>query len=319
MAAPLWITEADVARLLTLDDAVAALEHGLEAEAQSAAQNMVKTHATWGDGHTLHAIGAVFPSAGYAGTKTWAHTAGGAAPLLILFDSHDGSARAIIEAFTLGQLRTGGMSAVATRWLAAPEADELAIIGTGKQAFMQVAAVNAVRPLNRVRVFSPNPAHRRQFIERLQSQFAFEVVDAPTVTAAVEGAPIITAVTRATEPFLLVDMISRGTHINAIGAITPDRIEFAPNVLARCDAVVVDSCASVQKLSKEFNAYYGPGKRSWQDVRPLCEVVAQRCSRARAADLSLFKAMGVGIADLALGIEVYERARRADPAAASHR
>src|ERR1700687_1542832 len=265
MSAPLWISEAEVAALMNLGDAIAALERGLETEARGAAHNMVKTHVTWGDGNTLHAIGAVFPSAGYAGTKTWAHTAHGAAPLLILFDSNDGSVKAVIDAFRLGQLRTGGMSGVATRWLATSDADELAIVGTGKQAFMQVAAVDAVRRLKRVRIFSPNPAHRVRFIDRLRSQFAFDVVDAPSVATAVDGASIITLVTRATEAFLFSDMIGQGAHINAIGAITPDRVEFAPDVLARCAAVVVDSRPSVQKLSKEFIDYYGTGQRSWDD------------------------------------------------------
>ena len=124
---------------------------------------MVKTHAVWGGHHTLHAIGATFPDEGFVGTKTWAH-ANGAAPLLILFDSHNGSLRAIIEAFALGQLRTGGISGLATKYLAADDALEMALIGTGKQALTQLAAVAAVRPLRRVRAFSRDAAARAQFV-----------------------------------------------------------------------------------------------------------------------------------------------------------
>src|SRR6185437_8817805 len=99
-AAPLWIREAEVTSLLDMGEAIAALEAGLKLEAAGAAENMVKTHAVWGGGHTLHAIGAIFPEAGFVGTKTWAH-AGGANPLLLLFDAHDGQLKAIIEAFAL--------------------------------------------------------------------------------------------------------------------------------------------------------------------------------------------------------------------------
>ena len=156
--APLWISEAEVVSLMDMREAIEALEKGLLAEAQGEARNMVKTHVEWGQGSTLQAIGAAFPRAGFVGTKTWAHAeepaqgagrqpASAAAPLLILFDSNSGALRAIIEAFALGQMRTGGASGVATRWLAAEDADELAIIGTGKQAITQVAAVLAVRPI----------------------------------------------------------------------------------------------------------------------------------------------------------------------------
>src|SRR2546421_7455626 len=108
-----WITEADVASVLDIDTAIAAVRDGLAAEARGEATNMVKTHAAW-DGHTLHAIGAVFARAGVVGTKTWAHTSGGASPLLVLFGAEDGRVLAMIEAFALGQLRTASVSGLAT-------------------------------------------------------------------------------------------------------------------------------------------------------------------------------------------------------------
>src|SRR5882762_1056255 len=150
---PIWISEADVVSMMDMREAVAALEKGLRAEAEGDAKNMVKTHVEWGDGATLHAIGAIFPKVGFAGTKTWPHTKGGATPLLILFDSNNGALKAVIEAFALGQMRTAAASGVATQWLAATNADEFAILGTGKQAIAQVAAVLAVRAIRRVRVF----------------------------------------------------------------------------------------------------------------------------------------------------------------------
>src|SRR5918911_5212159 len=181
---PIWITEAEVVSLMEMGEAINALERGLLAEAAGHAENMVKTHAAWDGGSTLHAIGAVFPKEGYVGTKTWAHTAGGATPLLILFDSENGSLKAVIEAFALGQMRTGGASGVATRWLARGDADEFAIIGTGKQAITQVAAVLAVRPVKRVRVFGRDGERRAQFAARVEKEFEVEAVPARSVEEA---------------------------------------------------------------------------------------------------------------------------------------
>src|SRR5438876_9753064 len=114
---PVWITEADVVSLIDMADAIGALQAGLRAEAAGAAHNMTKTHVEWqadGAHGTLHAIGAVFSDGGFAGTKTWAHTPGGATPVLVLFDSRTGALKGIIEAFALGQMRTGAASGVAT-------------------------------------------------------------------------------------------------------------------------------------------------------------------------------------------------------------
>lgn len=310
MAEAIWLSEADVVSLMDMGEAIDALEKGLRLEARGEAENMVKTHATWGKGDTLHAIGATFPNAGFVGTKTWAHTEGGAAPLLIMFDSHTGALTAVIEAFALGQLRTGGISGAATRWLAAQSADEMAIIGTGKQAITQVAAVAAVRPLKRVRVYSPNAEHRASFVKKLQAEdFGFAVTEADSVSAAVHDAPIITLVTRATQPFLRSDMIARGAHINAVGAIVPSRMEFAQDIFPRCGRIAVDSLAQVQKLSREFMDYFGDSKNRWDHVIPISQLLEQGKPRSADADVTLFKAMGMGISDLSLGIELYQRAK----------
>jgi len=303
----LWLSEGEVVSLMDMGEAIAALETGLLAEAQGQAQNMVKTHVAW-NGSTLHAIGAAFPRAGFVGTKTWAHTEGGATPLVILFDSQTGNLKAVIEAFALGQLRTGAASGVATRCLAVRDAGEFAIIGTGKQALAQVAAVVAVRPIRSIRVFGRHKGRRSNFVSRTRQEFNLEVVEAASIREAVQGAQIITTATRATEPFLTADMISRGAHINSIGAIVATRAEVAEDVLARCDQVVVDSQPQARKLSRELMEYFGSGEGHWEQVASLANVVAGGKERSATSDLTLFKSLGMGIADLSLGMELYRKA-----------
>lgn len=197
----LWITEADVVSMIDMGDAIRAVRAGLLDEARGSAQNMVKTVTRW-DGGTLHAIGAAFTAEEVVGTKTWAHTTGGATPLLIMFDSASGAILAIIEAFALGQLRTGAVSGVMTDALAAPDAHVLAMVGTGKQALPQAAAVSAVRPIDQVRIYGPDEGRRKDFCTLVEQTLAIEAVPCDSVADAVEGAPIVTLATRATEPFL---------------------------------------------------------------------------------------------------------------------
>ena len=308
-SSPIWISEADVVAMMDMREAIDALERGLLAEARNEARNMVKTHVEWGDGATLHAIGAVFTEAGFVGTKTWAHTPGGATPLLILFDAGTGGIKAIVEAFALGQMRTGGASGVATRWLAAENADELAIIGTGKQAITQVAAVLAVRPVRRVRVYGRNQERSNQFAKRIEAELGVESIAAAGIAEASKGAPIVTVVTRATEPIITAEMCAHGTHINAIGAIVPSRAEIAADVLARSTQVVVDSIPQAQKLSREMIAFFGPEPSRWSGVQSLAALVAARRPRSPSDDLTLFKSLGMGISDLSLGIELYRKAQ----------
>lgn len=303
----LWLDERDVVSLLDMGEAIGALEEGLRAEARGEASNMTKTHVAWG-GATLHAIGAAFPAEGLAGTKTWAHTEGGAVPLLVLYDAKDGTLRAVIEAFALGQLRTGAASGVATRLLAAPGADELAIVGAGKQALPQVAAVAAVRPLRRVRIFSRDAGRCAAFARRVQDELGLEAVCADSVAEAVRDAKVVTTATRAKEPFLTGAMLARGAHVNAIGAIVPSGAELQGDVLERCGAIVVDTLQQAQKLSRELIDHVDSGRGSWEGVHTLASLLAAGLPRPETADLTLFKSLGMGISDLALGIELVKRA-----------
>ncbi|CAB3837964.1 ornithine cyclodeaminase family protein [Achromobacter deleyi] len=312
MSPPLWISESQVTQLLSLEQAIPALERGLRLQAEAAAANMAKTMLQF-DRNNLHALGARVGD--YVGTKTWAHTQGGTCPLLLLWHAADGQLAAVIEAFALGNLRTGGTSGVATDWLARPDARVMALAGTGKQSLSQVAAVLAVREINEVRVYSPTPASRDAFAERISQEFASRGVRArscATMARAAEGADVITLVTRADEPFLDAAMLAPGAHLNAVGAIAPDREEFTQDVFDRAAVVAVDDLTSVKNLSREFRSRYGDAQQAgWSGVTRLADLVLAGRRRNAGCDLTLFKAMGMGISDVALGIDVLARARQA--------
>jgi alanine dehydrogenase len=303
----LWISEAEAAGLVDMNAAIAALDETLRLEVAGEAVNMTKTHSAW-PGGSLHAIGAVARRDGVAVTKTWVNTPRGSTPLVLLFDAPAGRLLAVLEAFALGQLRTSGICGIATRLLAREDARTLAIIGTGEQALPQVAAVAAVRPLALVRVYSRDAGRRTAFARRVEETLRLEVMATSSVAEAVRGADIVTLVTRATEPFLPAAMVERGAHVNAVGAITPERAEFEPDLLGRCTVVAVDNVPQVQSLSREFTAYFTTGGRDWSRVVPLSALLAGGRTRPKDADLTMFKAMGMGISDLAVAMRCYRAA-----------
>jgi len=300
----IWITEAELVQLMDLKEAIAALEGALREEACGEAQNMTKTLLQYGK-NNLHAIGGKLGN--LVGTKTWTHTQGGTCPLLLLWSAENGSLVAVIEAFALGNLRTGGISGVAADWMAKEDARVMAIIGTGKQALAQVGTMLAVRPIERLQIYSPRPESRQAFAAKTREEFGIETTACPSVSEACMGAQIVTLVTRAAQPFLTAAMLEKGAHLNAVGAIAPDREEFAQDVFARATLTAVDNLPGVQQLSREFMTQYA--SFGWDKVMPLCRLIASGRKRAAQDDVSLFKAMGMGISDLALGVELLKRAR----------
>src|SRR5438105_1547945 len=153
--------------------------------------------------------------------------------------------------------------------LARRDARTLAIIGTGEQALPQVAAVAAARPLAAVRVFGRNPERRAAFARRVEEELGLSASAQGSVAEAVEGADIVTLVTRATEPFLRSAMLARGAHVNAVGAITPARAEFEPDILARSNPIAVDSRPQVQPPARELSAYFDAAGRRRRAVTRL--------------------------------------------------
>ena len=307
-AAPIWITEAEVTATMALPDAIAALERALAMEAEGAAANMPKTHLMVAANDAMHAIGASVAGAGICGTKTWVNVGGKSQTVLILFSLEDGRLRAVVEATALGQMRTAAMTGVGTARLAPDDARCLALIGTGKQALPNAAACAAVREIEEIRIFSRRAGAREALAAQIENELGIRAVAAASVEDATADAAIVTAITNATEPFLSAATIAPGAHLNAMGAIVPARVEFAQDLFARCGVIAVDTMEGVRALSAEFRERFGDDDAAWETVRPISRLIAEDMRRPAGCDLTLFKAVGMGMSDLALGIEVLARA-----------
>src|SRR5206468_2268289 len=83
-----------------------------------------------------------------------------------------------------------------------------------------------------------------------------------------------------------------------------ERAEFDPTLLERAAVVTADSVEQAQRLASEL--------REWPEITPLCQVVAAARGRPADADITLLKAMGMGISDLALGLAVVAAAEERD-------
>lgn len=306
MTARQWITERDVAERVTLSEAIEAVREVLRAVDISEAVPMRKALLQLDGGGSLHCVGGDLAHRGVTGVKTWCYTPSGAQPLVTLYD-RAGRVLAVIEAFALGQLRTAATTALATERLARADAKVLAMVGTGKQALAQIAAVCHVRPITAVRVFGRDADRRDAFAARVEAALNVRCEATTSVELAVRDADVITLATRARQPFLLPEMVAEGAHVNAIGAVTPERREFVPELLNRCKVVSADSVNQARQLSWEFQQHYRDDDAAWSTVIPLPTVVGRDASRPAGADVTLFKSLGLGVSDLAMGLLAYER------------
>jgi ornithine cyclodeaminase len=309
--APIWVSEQEAEQLLSLEDAIDVLADAYRLQAAGAASSLRRAHLREGDS-ILHAVGGAIAGAGLTGTKTWTYTPAGASPLLVLFSLTDGRVLGVVEAFAMGQMRTAATTGLGTRVLARPEAESLALLGTGKQAFSQARAISCVRRVRHVRLFGRDLGRRADLAERLRDALGVAVSEHSAVAETLAGADIVTTVTRSPDPVVTGDMLEPGMHLNAVGAIVAARRELDEAAVGRCDVVVADSVTQARDDAGELRAAAACGLLDWDRVRGLDDVVDRRPEALRVpTDITLFKALGVGLSDVALGAEILRRAHAA--------
>lgn len=291
-----WFTEDDIKGFVSLTEVIDALETVLGREVESQAINIPKAMATWDRASSGHALGGVDRIDRLLAFKTWVNTPLGAKAVLTLFDSDNADVLAVMEAAYLGSLRTAAISGLATKWMADPSADELAVIGSGRQALSQIKAVAAVRELRNIRVWSPTQKHREEFAQQVQEATNIVTTARSTLEDTVGGVPIVTLITRASEPFLRREHLAPGAHLNAVGSVLPAKAEFEPSLLADADLVAVDNLENARRSSRELREFYGDDLTG---VTTLGTLVAEKYHRPAGTVLTVFKGLGMGLSDLA--------------------
>jgi ornithine cyclodeaminase/alanine dehydrogenase-like protein (mu-crystallin family) len=305
----LLLTEDEVRQLLTMEMALEAVEQALRKMGLDEAVNIPRSRAQT-DHAMLHVLSAAAKTLGVMGLKAYSTSRKGAQFHVALYDGKSGALLALIQADYLGQVRTGAASGVATQYMARPDATEVGLFGTGKQARTQLLAACKVRKVTRVQVYSPDDDHRRVFAEEMSQQCGVEVIPVPRPEMAAEDKDIIITATTSREPVLNGNWLAEGTHINAVGSNFLGKSELDIVTVRQADIVVVDSKDQARLEAGDFAQALEDGSLHWSDVHELGQVIVGRyAGRARAQDITLFKSLGIGLEDVAVAARVYNRAK----------
>src|SRR5579872_413156 len=235
---PLFLKEDEVRALAPMMDVIEALDQAFRQQNEGRSFNHPRARLRM-PGATLHILPAAIP--GYFGYKAYTSAAGGARFLFFLFEAGTTELLSIMEADTLGQIRTGAATGLATRLMANPEATEATLFGAGWQAQSQLTAMDGARSLRRVHIVNRKKERRDEFIRKMQPLVRAQLVSAESPEAAVSSSQIVTTMTSSREPVLKGEWLSAGVHINAAGGNMLLRREIDDEALLRAARIVVDS------------------------------------------------------------------------------
>ncbi|MBC7928278.1 MAG: ornithine cyclodeaminase family protein [Bryobacteraceae bacterium] len=302
----LHFTENDVRRLLPMQYAIERLRVAFRDYAEGRAQNQPRRRLILSGGSVLHSMAGAW--GGWFGTKVYStHPGHGAYFTFLLYNAQTAEPVAQFEANALGQIRTGAVSGlIADILLPEDHQIQVACIGTGFQAWTQLEALAAVRPLRTVEVFGRDANRRLRFAEEMEALLSVKVTAAESAEAAVAQADVVVTATSAKDP-VLAEGIREGALVLAMGSNSAQRREI-PEGLVRSALVVVDDKEACRIEAGDLLLAFADG--DWDRVLELKNLVAGSVTKPHETRTIVFKSVGLGLEDVATAALVYERSAR---------
>lgn len=305
----IYLTEADISGLLTMQDTLEVLEEMFAARARGEVVNKPRVRVPFpGGNYNLMAAG--WAERGVVGHKTYAVSAKGAAFHIVLYATDGSGLLAVMGGSVISGLRTGAATGLAARVLAGEASGgPVAIIGSGFQATQQVNGMLAATGATDVRVWSRNAERREAFAVRMAESTNAEVRDTTTIEEALEGAPMVVVITKAHEPAVSAEQVGPGTTVIAAGNNTWLNSEIDPALFAMADLVVVDDIENARLEAGELMRAAEVGLTSWDRVAALGDIIGGvRAGRTSSQQIIVCELQGIGIEDVAVAERVYRRA-----------
>jgi ornithine cyclodeaminase/alanine dehydrogenase-like protein (mu-crystallin family) len=224
----------------------------------------------------------------------------------LLSSGRTGEMLAIIDGGELTARRTAATSALAARYLARTDAEELLVCGTGRLSLNLIQAHALGRPLRKISVWGRNRASAEKTAAEACSLglYAEAVTD---IEAAARSADIISCATLSSEPLIHGEWLKSGAHLDLVGGFKPDMRETDDTAIRRA-RVFVDTRAGATSEAGDIVQPMKSGLLTPEDIQAeLAELVTgQRPGRLTDSEITLFKSVGAALEDLAGAILAYE-------------
>ena len=198
----------------------------------------------------------------------------------------------------------------------------MGILGSQNQAKYHLAALREIRKVSLVKVYSPNPRHRREFADEMGALLDLDVRPVDSAEPAVKEADIVVAATSSNVPVLDGRWLAPGAHLTSIvvsniglkrgGFVPRMRQELDDESMRRAHVIGVNARETIHvDQPGDFIERLDKGVISWDKIVEVGEVLnGIKAGRTGSDQITLFKNTGgVGISDVAIGGLLYRKAK----------
>ncbi len=226
---------------------------------------------------------------------------------MTVVDYETGNIKGIILGKLFGSIRTGAIGGVAIRHMSRPNSKSVGVIGSGWEARTQLEAAVVVRNIQSVRVYSPNPEHRKKYALEMREKLGIDIADVETSDEAVTGADILICATVSKMPVFNPTTLKEGTHLNSL-AWSPylsGEQELAPEVIRMSQIIATDSLAQVDSHEKAKKFLENDQRQRIVELDDF--VVARRKGRNLPGENTLFLSTGLPGTELVVANDLLKR------------
>ena len=310
----LIITKKEVAQVLTPAVANTTVEKAFRAYGMGQTEMPAKSYITFPKGD-LRSMPAYIHGQGFdiAGIKSVnVHTENSrkyglptVMAVIILTDPETGFPLAIMDGTYLTSMRTGAAGATAVKLLSRKNATVAGFVGCGVQARTQLACTMEVRKLKTIKIWTaPDEKLARTFAGWARRTYKLETILSDAIDEVTTNVDILITTTPSRNP--LVNTVSPGTHINAIGADAAGKQEIHSKVLKGATVVIDDW--SQASHSGEINVPLRKRHLSKKNIYGELGAIAAKKKKGRtsATEITIFDSTGLAIQDVACAYVVYK-------------
>jgi len=238
----------------------------------------------------------------------------------LVFNSITGEPTALLNVAPVTSFRTGAAAAIGAKYLARKDSKKVLVVGCGNVALYSIAAILTAMPQIESVVVC-NPKDNTNIVERVKKLksdvqdilasfnclLKANIQSSENIEESVKESDIIITATPSEKSMINVDWVKEGTHFSCMGAGNPGKQEIDSELFKKAIIFADDTkqCIEYGEMQKAFKNQVISSIDG--EIGEL--ILNQKKGRTSNKDITIFDSTGIFLQDLALSIELIEKAK----------
>ena len=227
--------------------------------------------------------------------------------VIAIFSGIDGSLLAFLDGVSITTLRTGGMGAISSKYLAPSSVRSISLVGVGVQGRMQIHMhMEIFKDISKIKLFNRSKTKAVEFSKELSVKYGVDVYVVDSLEDALKDVDIVIAATSSHTPVIFGEYIEDGIHIVSIGYVSKESREIDDVAISKASKVYLDSPDAYD--SGDIRIPMEKGLLSKDKIYLISDLILGRVDgRIYDDEVTIFKSVGTAVQDAYLAYKIYEK------------